>query len=120
MSGSLLLFSTRTSPVPHKEGARSQPTVVSRPEQVTAHAKEIPNDAMYRQESLRMSDEFEPSHLSLALAGWLMRDCCSIVLLLRAVGTVSEKYPGIGADDLRSWKHVATEKLWPRSANLGV
>ena len=44
---------------------------------------------------------------------------------------VSEKYPGTGgsnrlhvdadyADGLRSWKHVAMEGLWPRSADLGV
>jgi hypothetical protein len=80
-------FSARAHhPVPHKEGARSQPTMVSSPEQVTADAKEIPNDAMYRQESLRMRSGFEPSNLSLALTGWLMRDFCSIVLVLvRAV-----------------------------------
>jgi len=50
---------------------------------VTAYAKEIPNDAVDRQESLRVSRGFEPSHLALALAGWLMRDFGSIVLVLR-------------------------------------
>jgi hypothetical protein len=50
---------------------------------VTAHVKEIPNEAVYRQESLRVSGGFEPSHLALALAGWLMRDLGSIVLVLR-------------------------------------
>ena len=50
---------------------------------MTAYAKEIPNDAVYRQESLRVSRGFEPSHLTLALASWLMRDFGSIVLVLR-------------------------------------
>ena len=50
---------------------------------MTAHSKEISNDAVYRQESLRVSGGFEPPHLALALAGWLMRDFCSIVLVLR-------------------------------------
>jgi len=53
---------------------------------MTPQAKEIPNEAVHRQESLRVSGGFEPPHLSLALAGRLMRDFCSIVLvLLRAV-----------------------------------
>ncbi len=53
---------------------------------MTPQAKEIPNEAVHRQESLRVSGGFEPPHLSLALAGQLMRDFCSIVLvLLRAV-----------------------------------
>src|SRR5713101_1384712 len=53
---------------------------------MTPHAKEIPIEALHRQESLRVSGGFEPPHLSLALAGRLMRDFCSIVLvLLRAV-----------------------------------
>jgi hypothetical protein len=45
--------------------------------------KEIPHEAVYRQESLRVSGRFEPPHLALALAGWLMRDFGSIVLVLR-------------------------------------
>src|SRR5712692_6508258 len=53
---------------------------------MTPHAKEIPNEAVHRQESLRLSAGFEPPHLPLALAGRLMRDFCAIVLvLLRAV-----------------------------------
>ena len=49
-------------------------------------AKEIPNEVVHRQESLRVRGGFEPSHLSLALAGRLMRDFGSIVLVpLRAV-----------------------------------
>src|SRR5712692_1530574 len=53
---------------------------------MTPHAKKIPNEVVHRQESLRVSGGFEPSHLSLALAGRLMRDFGSIVLvLLRAV-----------------------------------
>jgi hypothetical protein len=48
--------------------------------------KEIANDPVHRQETLRVSAGFEPPHLSLALAGRLMGDFRSIVLvLLRAV-----------------------------------
>src|SRR3989442_7781523 len=50
---------------------------------MTPQAKEIPNEAVHRQESLRVSGGFEPPHLSLALAGRLMRDFGSIVLVLR-------------------------------------
>ena len=60
--------------------------MVSSPEQVTAHAKEISNEAVYRQEALRVCGGFKSPHLALALAGRLMRDVGSIVLvLLRAV-----------------------------------
>src|SRR3989442_15795314 len=53
---------------------------------MTPHAKEIPNESVHGQESLSVSGGFEPPHLSLALAGRLMRDFGSIVLvLLRAV-----------------------------------
>jgi hypothetical protein len=48
-------------------------------QQMTPAAKEIPNAPMYRQESLHVSGGLEPPHLSLALAGRLMRDFCSIV-----------------------------------------
>ena len=41
--------------IPGVERSRSQLTVVSSSEQVTAHAKQIPNEAVYRQESLRVS-----------------------------------------------------------------
>ncbi len=50
---------------------------------MTAHAEQIPNEAVYRQESLRVRSGFERSHLSLALAGRLMRDFGAIVLVLR-------------------------------------
>src|SRR5712692_5712799 len=53
---------------------------------MTPHAKEIPNEAVHRQESLHLSAGFEPPHLPLALASRLMRDFGAIVLvLLRAV-----------------------------------
>jgi hypothetical protein len=53
---------------------------------VAPHAKEISNESMHRQESLRVSGGLEPPHLSLALASRLMRHFCSVVLvLLRAV-----------------------------------
>jgi len=41
--------------------------------------KEIQDDSMDRQESLRLSGGFEPSHLSLPLSGWLMGDFSTIV-----------------------------------------
>jgi hypothetical protein len=47
--------------------------MVSSLKQITAYAKEIPNDAAYRQESLRVSRGSEPSHLTFALASWLWR-----------------------------------------------
>src|SRR6266566_2199029 len=49
---------------------------------MTSHAKEILNEAVDRQESLRVSGGFEPPHLSLALAGRLMGDFRSIVFVL--------------------------------------
>jgi hypothetical protein len=74
MSGSYYFSAGTRHVVPHKEGTGSQPTVMSSLEQVTSHAKEIPNQSVHRQESLRVSGGFEPSHLSFALAGRLMRD----------------------------------------------
>ena len=56
-------------------------------EHVTADPKQIQHDTMYRQEPLRVCDRAEASHLSFALAGRLVRDFRSIVLVLpRAVG----------------------------------
>src|SRR2546426_12582150 len=66
-SGSRCFSASTRHLVPHKKRAGSQQTVVSRPEQMTPHAKEIPNEAMHRQESLRVSGGFETPHLSLAL-----------------------------------------------------
>jgi hypothetical protein len=63
---------------------------------VTAYAKEIPNDAVDRQESLRVSRGFEPSHLALALAGWLMKDFGSIVLVLSRAVRDSRHHAAVG------------------------
>ena len=41
--------------------------------------KEIQDDSLDRQESLGLSDGLEPSHLSLPLSGWLVRDFSTIV-----------------------------------------
>src|ERR1700730_3683873 len=65
MSGSHCFSASTRHFVPHKKGAGSQQTVVSSPEQVTPQAKKIPNESVYRQESLRVSGGFEPPHLSL-------------------------------------------------------
>ena len=55
-------------------------------EQMTTDPEQIQNDAMHRQETLRVRCGFEPPHLSLALPRRLMRDLRSIVfVLLRAV-----------------------------------
>jgi hypothetical protein len=63
---------------------------------VTPHAKKIPNESVYGQETLRVSRGFEPSHLSLALAGRLMRDFGSILFVpLRAVND-RRHHDGVG------------------------
>jgi hypothetical protein len=63
---------------------------------VTPHAKEIPNDAVHRQEALRVRGGFEPSHLSLALAGRLMRDFGSIVVVLLRAMHDSRHHKAVG------------------------
>ena len=42
------------------------------PEQVTSHWEHISHEAVDRHGALRLPSRFEPSHLSLALAGRLM------------------------------------------------
>ena len=64
------------------ERAGPQKTVVSCPEQVTSDTKEILYDPVHRCEALQMGGRLEPAHLPLPLADWLMRDLCSIVLVL--------------------------------------
>ena len=60
--------------------------MVDSSEQVSAHTKEVLHEAVHRQEALRVSDRFEPSHLTLTLPRRLMRDLGSVVLILhRAV-----------------------------------
>ena len=60
--------------------------MVSRPQHVTSHTKEIPHESVYRQKTLRVRGRLKPLHLSLALAGPLVRHLRSIVLVLpRAV-----------------------------------
>ncbi len=65
--------------VPNKEGAGPQYPVVDCPQQVTPDTEEILGDSVHRQESLRLSRGFEPSHSSLPLSGRLVRDFCPIV-----------------------------------------
>lgn len=50
------------------------------------HAEQIPNEAVHRQESLRVRRGLEPSHLSLALARRLMGEFGAVVFVpLRGV-----------------------------------
>ena len=60
--------------------------MVDSSEQVTAHAEEIEDEALAREESLRVRGGLEPAHLSLALSDRLMRDFRPIVRVL--VGAV--------------------------------
>ena len=85
--------------------------MVSSLKQMTAYAKEIPNDAAYRQESLRVSRGFEPSHVTFALASWLMRDFGSVVLVLRSAIGDRGHQAGVGrriaaklVGDQTSWR----------------
>ena len=72
--------------IPDVKRARSQQAVVNGSEQVAPHTKDILHRPVHRQEALRVSDRFEPSHLALALPRRLMRDLGSVVVVLpRAV-----------------------------------
>ena len=51
---------------------------------MSADPKQILYGTVHRQETLRMPDGFEPSHLSLALPCRLMGDFRSVVLVLLA------------------------------------
>jgi len=124
MSGSYYFSAGTRHVVPHKEGTGSQPTVMSSLEQVTSHAKEIPNQSVHRQESLRVSGGFEPSHLSFALAGRLMRDFGSIVLvLLRAVNNrghheaVGRRVTAQRVRDQTSWRTALPFQQLPKEAH---
>ncbi len=71
---------------PDPEGPGAQQAMVDGSQQVTTDTKEIQHDAVHRQEPLRVCSRGEPPHLSLALAGRLVRHLRSIVLVLpRAV-----------------------------------
>ena len=64
----------------------AQRAMVDGLQQVTAETELIQHDAVHRQETLRVRGGGEPPHLSLALAGRLVRHRRSIVLVLpRAV-----------------------------------
>ena len=53
---------------------------------MSADSEEILYDAVHRREALQMGGRLEPPHLAFPLARRLMRDLCSIVLVL--TGTV--------------------------------
>ena len=72
--------------IPNAERARSQYTVVHSSEQVAPYTKQVLHEPVHRQEALRVSNRFEPSHLALALPCRLMRNLGSVVFVLhRAV-----------------------------------
>ena len=56
--------------------------MVNRPQQMSADPKEILHHTMDGGEPLQMSGRLEAAHLALALAGRLMRDLGSVVLVL--------------------------------------
>ena len=59
--------------------------MMSRPQQVSAHPKEILNDTVDVQEPLRVVGRREAAHLTLPLSRGLMRDFGTIVRVLRRV-----------------------------------
>ncbi len=56
--------------------------MVDGPQQVAADTKEILNESVHREKTLRVRGGFEPAHLSLALPRGLMRNLRSIVFVL--------------------------------------
>ena len=71
---------------PDPKGSRAQQAMVDGSQEVTTDTKQIQHDAVHRQEPLRLRSRGEPPHLSLTLAGRLVRHFRPIVLvLLRAV-----------------------------------
>ena len=67
---------------PDPEGPGAQPAMVDGSQEVPTDTKQIRYDAVHRQEPLRVRRRGEPPHLSLALAGRLVRSFCSIILVL--------------------------------------
>ena len=61
---------------------------------MAAHSEQILDGSMERKKPLGVTRRFESSHLSLPLAGWLMRDFGSIVgIPFHAVSHVAEDCP---------------------------
>ena len=63
--------------------------MVDGPQQVATDTKEILNESVDREKTLRVRGGFEPSHLALALPRGLMRNLRSIVFVLP--GTVDHR-----------------------------
>jgi hypothetical protein len=53
--------------------------MIERSQAVTPHSKEIINDAMGGEKSLRLTRRFEPAHLPFAVSSRLMRHLSAIV-----------------------------------------
>ncbi len=43
---------------------------------MTSHTKEVPHESVHRQKTLRVRNRLKPTHLSVALAGRLVRYLC--------------------------------------------
>jgi 23S rRNA-/tRNA-specific pseudouridylate synthase len=66
--------------------------MVDGPQQVAADTKEIRNESVDREKTLRVRGGFEPSHLSLALPRGLMGDLRSIVFVLPGAVACSKRF----------------------------
>ena len=60
--------------VPYAQGARSQQTVVSSTEQMSADPEQILDDAVHRGEPLQLGGRLESSHLLVAAEQRLLTD----------------------------------------------
>jgi hypothetical protein len=67
------------------EGASPQHSLIGCSQQVSSDTEEVLGDSVHRQEPLRLSHGFEPSHASLPLSGWLVGDFRPIVRVLACV-----------------------------------
>ena len=61
--------------------------MIERSQSVTPHSKEIINDAMGGEKSLRLTRRFEPAHLPFAVSSRLMRHLSAIVGVTASVVT---------------------------------
>ncbi len=70
---------------PSREGSTTKRPIVRSSQSVPAEIEQIPDDTVYRQESLRLSRRLELTHLAFLLPGRLMRGLCSVVRIASRV-----------------------------------
>jgi hypothetical protein len=70
---------------PSREGSTTKRPIVRSSQSVPAEIEQIPDDTVYRQESLRLSRRLELTHLAFPLPGRLMRDLCLVVRIASRV-----------------------------------